>query len=136
MARRYSAISGQTCTDQVLPSHGTQLTNDADGAPPWILSGDAQDQPLPLGGNVGTPRSATTLPAPVGALPRRKPASFRGGASSSVVRSWPLRLALIAVPPSPQFRFAVERVLIDNPWSRAYNPVQGLGREHPAVRPL
>ena len=34
----------------------TQLTNDADGAPPWILSGDAQDQPLPLGGNVGTPR--------------------------------------------------------------------------------
>ena len=38
----------------------TQLTNDADGAPPWMLSGDAQDQPLPLGGNVGTPRSATT----------------------------------------------------------------------------
>ena len=34
----------------------TQLTNDADGAPPWMLSGDAQDQPLPLGGNVGTPR--------------------------------------------------------------------------------
>ena len=52
----------------------TQLTNDADGAPPWILSGDAQDQPLPLGGNVGTPRSATTLPAPVGA-PSRNDAS-------------------------------------------------------------
>ena len=34
----------------------TQLTNDADGAPPWMLSGDAQDQPPPLGGNVGTPR--------------------------------------------------------------------------------
>ena len=52
----------------------TQLTNDADGAPPWILSGDAQDQPLPLGGNVGTPRSATTLPAPVGA-PKQNDAS-------------------------------------------------------------
>ena len=51
----------------------TQLTNDADGAPPWMLSGDAQDQPLPLGGNVGTPRSATTLPAPVGAPSRTMP---------------------------------------------------------------
>ncbi len=50
-----------------LEAKRTQLTNDADGAPPWMLSGAAQDQPLPLGGNVGTPRSATTLPAPVGA---------------------------------------------------------------------
>ena len=55
----------------------TQLTNDADGAPPWMLSGDAQDQPLPLGGNVGTPRSATTLPAPVGAPSRTMPPHHR-----------------------------------------------------------
>ena len=55
----------------------TQLTNDADGAPPWMLSGDAQDQPLPRGGNVGTPRSATTLPAPVGAPSRTMPPNNR-----------------------------------------------------------
>ena len=56
-----------------LEARRTQLTNDADGAPPWMLSGDAQDQPLPLGGNVGTPKSATTLPAPVGAPGRTMP---------------------------------------------------------------
>ena len=39
----------------------TQLTNDADGAAPWMLSGAAQDQPLPRGGNVGTPRANRTL---------------------------------------------------------------------------
>ena len=55
----------------------TQLTNDADGAPPWMLSGDAQDQPLPLGGNVATPRSATTLPAPVDAPSRTMPSHNR-----------------------------------------------------------
>ena len=56
----------------------TQLTNDADGAPPWILSGDAQDQPLPLGGNVGTPRSATTdLPPPFVPLPKLEPERAR-----------------------------------------------------------
>ena len=64
----------------------TQLTNDADGAPPWILSGDAQDQPLPLGGNVGTPRSATTLPAPVGA-PRER--CQRTTVSGSTITSVP-----------------------------------------------
>ena len=56
-----------------LEAKGTQLADDADGAPPWMLSGDAQDQPLPRGGNVGTPRSATTLPAPVGAPSRTMP---------------------------------------------------------------
>ena len=60
-----------------LEAKRTQLTNDADGAPPWMLSGDAQDQPLPLGGNVGTPRSATTLPAPVGAPSRTMPPHHR-----------------------------------------------------------
>ena len=39
-----------------VAAKGTQLADDADGAPPRMLSGDAQDQPLPLGGNVGTPR--------------------------------------------------------------------------------
>ena len=60
-----------------LEAKGTQLADDADGSPPWMLSGDAQDQPLPRGGNVGTPRSATTLPAPVGAPSRTMPAHHR-----------------------------------------------------------
>ena len=64
----------------------TQLTNDADGAAPWMLSGAAQDQPLPLGGNVGTPRSATTLPAPVGA-PRER--CQRTTVSGSTITSVP-----------------------------------------------
>ena len=45
-----------------LEAKRTQLTNDADGAPPWMLSGDADDQLSQLCGNPGSSGAATTLP--------------------------------------------------------------------------
>ena len=60
-----------------LEAKGTQLTNDADGAPPRMLSGDADDQLSQLCGNPGSSGAATTLPAPVGAPSRTMPAHHR-----------------------------------------------------------
>ena len=48
-----------------LKAKGTQLADDADGAPPRMLSGDADDQLSQLCGNPGSSGAATTLPAPV-----------------------------------------------------------------------
>ena len=60
-----------------LEAKRTQLTNDADGAPPRMLSGDADDQLSQLCGNPGSSGAATTLPAPVGAPSRTMPAHHR-----------------------------------------------------------
>ena len=57
-----------------LEARRTQLADDADGAPPRILSGDADDQLSQLCGNPGSSGAATTLPAPVGA-PKQNDAS-------------------------------------------------------------
>ena len=60
-----------------LEAKGTQLADDADGAPPRMLSGDADDQLSQLCGNPGSSGAATTLPAPVGAPSRTMPAHHR-----------------------------------------------------------
>ena len=44
-----------------LEAKGTQLADDADGAPPRILSGDADDQLSQLCGNPGSSGAATTV---------------------------------------------------------------------------
>ena len=60
-----------------LEAKRTQLADDADGAPPRMLSGDADDQLSQLCGNPGSSGAATTLPAPVGAPSRTMPAHHR-----------------------------------------------------------
>ena len=71
--QRLSAVATHGASAD-LEAKGTQLADDADGAPPRMLSGDADDQLSQLCGNPGSSGAATTLPAPVGAPSRTMPA--------------------------------------------------------------